>query len=56
MFEDSYYLEMIAISAANLAANLENVAVNEKMLKSKSKDDVIISLLTQILEELKNDN
>lgn len=46
--------ELLAINSANLAANLENVTINEKMLALKAKDDVIISLLTQILEELKN--
>jgi hypothetical protein len=55
MFDESYYLEMLAISSANLAANLENVSVNEKLLKMKSKDDTVISLLAQILEELKNE-
>jgi hypothetical protein len=56
MDENTYYREILAINSANLAANIENVSINEKLLSLKSKDDVIISLLTQILEVLKNDS
>ena len=56
MDETTYYREILAINSANLAANIENVNINEKLLNLKSKDDVIISLLTQILEVLKNDS
>lgn len=56
MDENTYYREILAINSANLAANIENVAINEKLLNLKSKDDVIISLLAQILEVLKNDS
>lgn len=53
MDETTYYREILAINSANLAANIENVNINEKLLNLKSKDDVIISLLTQILKVLK---
>jgi hypothetical protein len=53
--EEGYFREMLVISSANLAANLENVSINEKILSKDGRGDVIISLLTQILEVLKND-
>lgn len=46
--------ELLSINAANLAANLENVRVNEEILtRGKSVDAQIIHLLERILEEVK---
>lgn len=51
---DAYSHELMAINSANLAANLENVRVNEEILSSgKSVDAQIIQLLERILEEVK---
>lgn len=46
-----YYRELLAINTANLAANIENVTINEKILNhGKSTDRQIIYLLEQILK------
>lgn len=54
-----YERTLLTINSANLAANMENVSINEDILarqKRHEKDnDVIIALLTEILEVLKND-
>ncbi len=54
-----YERTLLTINSANLAANVENVSINEDILarqKRHEKDnDVIIALLTEILEVLKND-
>lgn len=51
---DSYSREILEINSANLAANLENVRVNEEILtRGKSVDAQIIQLLERILEEVK---
>lgn len=45
---------LLSINSANLAANIENVGINEDILarskRHESDNDVIISLLTKILE------
>lgn len=45
---------MLSVNSANLAANVENVSINEDILarskRHESDNDVIISLLTKILE------
>lgn len=46
--------ELLTISAMNLAANLENVRINEKIL-TEDTGAVIIELLKQILEVLRDD-
>ena len=50
----------VGINSANLTANLENVAINEEILKRNNRhekdNDIIISLLTEILGVLKNDS
>lgn len=50
---------LIAINSANLSANLESVSLNEEIAKRsrahEHDNDRIISLLTEILEVLKND-
>ena len=43
---------LLSINSANLAANLENVNINEKILANKY-DGRIISLLESILKEAK---
>ena len=51
---DAYSHELLPINSANLAANLENVRVNEEILtRGKSVDAQIIRLLERILEEVK---
>lgn len=46
--------ELLSINAANLAANLENVTINEEILRRwKATDAQIIQLLERILEEVK---
>lgn len=46
-----YYRELLAINTANLAANIENVTINEKILNhGKSTDRQIIYLFEQILK------
>ena len=51
MDNQEYYRETMAINAANLAANLENVNINEEILRAgKSTDRKIIYLLEQILK------
>lgn len=46
-----YYRELLAINTANLAANIENVTINEKIMDhGKSTDRQIIYLLEQILK------
>nr|DAI82408.1 MAG TPA: hypothetical protein [Caudoviricetes sp.] len=51
---------LVSIDSANLTANLENVAINEEILKRNNRhekdNDIIISLLTEILGVLKNDS
>ena len=51
---------LVGINSANLTANLENVAINEELLKRNNRhekdNDIIISLLTEILGVLKNDS
>lgn len=59
MTQDQYYRTLLSINAANLTANLENVNINKDILSRQRRhehdNDEIISLLTKILEELKND-
>ena len=51
---DAYSRELLAINSANLAANLENVRVNEEIIsRGKAADAQIILLLERILEEVK---
>ena len=51
MDSQSYYRELLTINAANLAANLENVGINEEILhEGKATDRQIIYLLEQILK------
>lgn len=51
MDNQEYCRETMAINAANLAANLENVNINEEILRAgKSTDVQIIYLLEQILK------
>lgn len=51
---------LVSINSANLTANLENVTINEEILKRNNRhekdNDIIISLLTEILGVLKNDS
>lgn len=51
---------LVSIDSANLTVNLENVAINEEILKRNNRhekdNDIIISLLTEILGVLKNDS
>lgn len=58
MNEKSYYRDILAINSANLAANIENVSINEQILQNgKSTDRQIIYLLEQILKAvIKNDS
>lgn len=58
MNEQSYYRDILAINSANLAANIENVSINEQILQNgKSTDRQIIYLLEQILKAvIKNDS
>lgn len=46
---------LLAINSGNLGANLENVAINEKILSTqeRNKDDRIVELLELILKELR---
>lgn len=45
---------LLSVNSANLAANIENVGINEDILarskRHENDNDVIISLLTKILE------
>lgn len=51
MDSQEYYRELLAINTANLAANIENVTINEKIMDhGKSTDRQIIYLLEQILK------
>lgn len=54
-----YERTLLTINSANLAANVENVSINEDILSRQRRhekdNDVIIALLTEILEVLKND-
>lgn len=54
-----YERTLLTINSANLAANVENVSINEDILarqrRHEKDNDVIIALLTEILEVLKND-
>lgn len=55
MTEHEYWNAILAINSANLAANLKNVQINEKIL-ANHRDDRIIELLKEILKEVrKND-
>lgn len=46
--------ELLSINDANLAANLENVTINEEILRrGKATDAQIVLLLESILEEVK---
>lgn len=46
--------DLLSINSANLSANLENVTINEEILRrGKSTDAQIILLLEMILEEVK---
>ena len=58
MNEQAYYRDILAINSANLAANIENVSINEQILQNgKSTDRQIIYLLEQILKAvIKNDS
>jgi hypothetical protein len=57
MTEQEFYRESMCINSANLAANIENVNINTEILeRSKKRDDLIITLLSQLLEVLKNDS
>lgn len=51
---------LVSINSANLTANLENVTINEEILKRNNRhekdNDIIISLLAEILGVLKNDS
>lgn len=51
---------LVGINSANLTTNLENVAINEEILKRNNRhekdNDIIIGLLTEILGVLKNDS
>lgn len=51
---------LVSINSANLTTNLENVAINEEILKRNNRhekdNDIIIGLLTEILGVLKNDS
>ena len=51
---------LVSINSANLTTNLENVAINEEILKCNNRhekdNDIIIGLLTEILGVLKNDS
>lgn len=48
---DAYYRDLLAINTANLAANIENVSINERILKrGESTDRQVIDLLEQILK------
>lgn len=50
---------LLSINSANLAANIENVGINEDILarskRHENDNDAIISLLTKILEVITND-
>lgn len=51
MDSQEYYRELLAINTANLAANIENVTINEKIMDhGKSTDRQIVYLLEQILK------
>lgn len=58
MNEQSYYRDILEINSANLAANIDNVSINEQILQNgKSTDRKIIYLLEQILKAvIKNDS
>lgn len=50
---------LLSINSANLAANIENVGINEDILarskRHENDNDVVISLLTKILEVITSD-
>lgn len=56
MDAQDYYRAIIGINSANLAANMQNVEVNQEILKRQKTheydNDKIIALLTDILEVL----
>ena len=53
MTEQSYWRDILAINAANLAANLEVLSINHDIQAHGEKTDaIVIALLTRILEVL----
>ena len=46
---------LLSINSANLAANLENVSINEKILafNKERREEQIVKLLKEILEEVR---
>lgn len=54
MDAQDYYRAIIGINSANLAANMQNVEINQEILKRQKTheydNDKIIALLTDILE------
>jgi hypothetical protein len=60
MTEQEYRSKLLAINSANLAANIENVAINTDILERQKRHEYdnnkIIALLTELLEEQKNDS
>lgn len=55
-----YERALLAINSSNLAANVENVTINEQLLYSNKRHEGdsarIIALLGEILEVIKNDS
>lgn len=55
-----YERALLAINSSNLAANVENVTINEQLLDSNKRHEGdsarIIALLGEILEVIKNDS
>lgn len=56
MNEQEYWRDILAINSANLAANIENITINHKILKhGEETDKQIILLLQKILSVLIKD-
>lgn len=57
MGDEEYKRLLITINSANLAANMENLNINESILNKQKRhehdSDIIIGLLSEILKELK---
>lgn len=53
MTEQEFYRQILSVNYANLMANLENLSINQEILKRSQKTDAqIIYLLQQIFNKL----
>ncbi|MGN1383258.1 MAG: hypothetical protein ACI4W2_10650 [Eubacterium sp.] len=54
MNEQEYWRDILAINSANLAANLENININSRILQNGERtDSQIIAMLQTIIDLLK---